>query len=70
MRHFEHNSAVFIDVVRVCDVITPEVNIKGQFRKRHQNGTMILYNLGPYSVCVQPKRTHIRAKILFKKRVL
>ena len=45
----------YIYLLNVCDVITPKVDIGGQFRKRFQNGTI-----------VPPKLTNIWTKILLK----
>ena len=51
---------------RVCDVITPEVEIGGQFRKDYRNGTLISYNLDRYGFCVPPKVTILWTKILLE----
>ena len=48
----------------VCDVITPEVEIGGQFRKDYRNGTLISYNLDRYGFCVTSEGTDLWSKIL------
>ena len=49
---------------RVCDVITPEVEIGGQFRKNYLNGTLISYNLDRYGFCVTSIGTQLRSNII------
>ena len=51
---------------RVCDVITPEVEIGGQFRKNYLNGTLISYNLDRYGFCVTSEGTDLWSKILLE----
>ena len=43
--NLQHNIAIFIDIFRVCDVITPEVEIGGQICKVDRNGRLIFYNV-------------------------
>ena len=51
---------------RVCDVITPEVEIGGQFRKVYRNGTLIYYNLDHYGFCVTSQLTNLWTKTLLE----
>ena len=64
--NLQHNIAIFIDFCRVCDAMTPEVEIGGQFRKDYLNSTMISYNLDHYGFCVTSKLTNLWTKILLK----
>ena len=51
---------------RVCDVITPEVEIGGQFRKVYLNGTLICYNLDHNGFFVTSKLTNLWTKSLLE----
>ena len=51
---------------RVCDVITPEVEIGGQFRKVYRNGILICYNLDHYGFCVTSQLTNLWTKKLLE----
>ena len=53
---------IYCVFVRVCDVITPEVEIGGQFRKVYLNGTLICYNLDCNGFCVTSKLTNLWTK--------
>ena len=61
MINVEHNIAIFVDLFRVCDVITREVEIGVQLRQRYQNGT-----INSYGFCLPPKLTNLWTKILLK----
>ena len=54
---------------RVCDVITPEVEIGGQFRKDYWNGKLISYNLDCYGFCVTSQLTNLWTKKPLRIRV-
>ena len=62
--NLQHNIAIFIDVFYVCDVITPEVEIGGHFRKMYLNGTLVSYNLDRYGFCATSKVTYLWTTIL------